>query len=125
MQLSPHMQLHFEATLQTKIPAGLAVYTDGSRMEDLTSLVYCVGEDGSFIYEYQALTHPFNAVYQTELRAISLSIDWLIRNQVRRPTILSDSQSNILSLVNRFARNILVQRVIQNCYENTLRLLIS
>lgn len=52
MQLSPHVQIPYEVSLQGRDRVDLAVYTDGLSMEGSTSLTYCVERDESFIYEH-------------------------------------------------------------------------
>lgn len=121
----PSMSLPYKVSTNTEITAGTKIYTDGSRMQGSTSYAYCLEREGEFIHEYQALLRPPSTVYHAELSAISKAVEWAIREDIRDGTNLSDSVSSVLALSDKFTRSSFVQRVIRNCRNATLDLVVK
>ena len=70
----------------------LEVFTDGSKLEGSTGCSFVVYENGINIYEKTARLANYCTVFQAEILAIDLAIDW-INNSNKHARINSDSES--------------------------------
>lgn len=74
------------------------IYTDGSKMDSGTALAYVVHLNKSPIDSSVHKLNAHNTIFQAELMAISLAVDWALTSQHTNVTILTDSKSSKLSL---------------------------
>lgn len=94
------------------------IYTDGSLMDQGTASAFTVYYENRFIHDYSVRLHQLNSIYQAELYAILLSIQWLSTSPFTSALILTDSKSSLDVLKILFPKN----KIIRQIYNELLNL---
>lgn len=83
--------------LETPLNTGLVAYTDGSRMDDGVGLSVCIFNNDLLINVICVQLNFWNSVFQAELYAIYLAVDWAVKYN-NRVNIITDSLSSLAVL---------------------------
>lgn len=94
------------------------IYTDGSKMDDGVGCAFVAYHKGVTLCEKRFKLNNYNTVYQAELSALDVAIEWCSRSSFTDFHIYSDSMSSVQALMNLFPTD----KLLYNIYSN-IRLL--
>jgi ribonuclease HI len=100
--------------LETNKLDAINIYTDGSKMDELTGSGWTITRKNDVIYEGIEYHGKLASVYQAEIKAIINACHFIIFEESGIPdetpiAIFSDSQSTVLSIANDNTDNILIK----------------